>query len=92
MAQQLQEDPNAAYVNRRRSRYMAQVLEAFEEQIEPHLPKEAAGDIQSFKGLVRQRINALASDAVEIFTMPPGERLNGFGVDMRDQLSPTGGK
>lgn len=88
MAQQLQEDSRATYVNRRRGRYMAQILEAFEETIQPHLDGDAAGAVQDFKGLVRARVTALANDANEIYTM--GGELNGAAQDLRDQLSPTG--
>ena len=49
----------AQYIHKRKAKYMAQTLEAFEEQIEAHVPAELAGDVQSFKGLVRARFNAL---------------------------------
>lgn len=76
------------YVHRRKSKYMAQTLERFEATIEPHLPPEAAGDIQDFKGLVRARMNALAVDAVDIFTLDGVP--NGAAQDLRDSISPTG--
>lgn len=77
------------YVQKRKGKYMAQTLEAFEEHIEPHLPPECAGQIQSFKGLVRARMNALAVDAIDIFSLKDGA-LNGAAQDIRDSLSPTG--
>lgn len=67
---------------------MAQVLEAFEEQIEPHMPNGTQGAIQDFKGLVRARMNALAVDAVDILS--PDMVQNGVAQDLRDQLSPVG--
>jgi len=78
----------AAYVQKRKRQYMAQTLEAFEQQIAPHLPAEAAGAVQDFKGLVRARMNALAVDAVEIFTLDTVP--NGVALEQRDALSPTG--
>ncbi len=77
-----------AAVQRRRGKYMAQVLEAFETRIQPHMPKAAAGDIQDFKGLVRVRFNALADDAIDILGTDMAQ--NGVAQELRDQLSPTG--
>ena len=80
----------ADYVQRRKGKYMAQTLEAFEEMIEPHLPKEAASAIQDFKGLARARFNALARDATEIMSLSDTGGINGVALDMRDSLSPVG--
>lgn len=77
------------YIHKRKARYMAQVLEAFEEQIEPFLSDDANAARQNFKGLVRARINALATDAVDLMSLD-GQEQNGFGLDLRDQLDPTG--
>lgn len=66
---------------------MAQILEGFEETIEPHLPTTAAAQVQSFKALVRMRMDALAHDAADILAL--GE-VNGVAQEMRDRLSPTG--
>lgn len=78
----------ADYVHRRKAKYMAQTLEEFEKTIEPHLPPEAAGDVQNFKGLTRARFNALAKDSVEIMNLDGG--VNGVALEMRDSLSPVG--
>ncbi len=75
-----------AYVNKRKGRYMAQTLEAFEQVIEPHLSTDAAGVIDDFKALVRARFNALANDATEA----RGLAVNGAALDVRDRLSPVG--
>lgn len=77
------------YIHKRKARYMAQVLEAFEEQIEPLLPESANDERQNFKGLVRARINALATDAVDLMSLS-GQEQNGVALDLRDQLHPTG--
>ncbi len=76
----------AGFILRRKRRYLAQILEAFEQQIEPHLPPEAAGDIQSYKGLVRMRLDALARDAADVV----GVEVNGAAQEIRDRLHPTG--
>lgn len=80
----------ATYIHRRKGRYMAQVLERFEEVLEPALKGAGLnGEIQDFKGLVRARMNALATDAVDV--MEPGEQVqNGVALELRDRLSPTG--
>lgn len=74
------------YVNKRKGRYMAQTLDAFEQMIEPHLPADAAGDVQAFKGLCRARFNSLANDAVEASEL----EQNGVAQELRDRLSPVG--
>lgn len=79
----------ADYVHRRKGKYMAQTLEIFERDIEPLLPAGSEGTAQSFKGLVRARMNALATDAVEIMSLDGGA-INGVAQDMRDSLSPVG--
>jgi hypothetical protein len=75
-----------AYVHRRKKRYMAQVLEQFERDVEPHLPDGVA---DQFKGMVRQKLHALALDACEIMSLQPGEELNQAAVDLRDQMADT---
>jgi hypothetical protein len=77
------------FIHRRKGRYMAQILESFEELIEPHLPVSAAGDIQAHKGLVRMRMDALAHDAADLLSLDGGA-INGVAQEMRDRLSPTG--
>lgn len=79
------------YVQKRRKRYLAQVLEHFEENIEQHLPPAQAGAVQDFKGLVRQRFNALAVDAIDLMRLEDrAERQNELGQEQRDALHPTG--
>lgn len=80
----------ADYVHRRKAKYMAQTLEAFEQNIEGLLPPEAAGAVQDFKGLCRARFNALAKDSVEIMSLSDVGAVNGVAIDLRDQLSPVG--
>jgi hypothetical protein len=76
----------AEYVHKRKRKYMAQVRERFEVEVQALLPESAAGAVQDFKGLVRARMNALATDAVEIMQLGD-ERQNGLALDIRDRLT-----
>lgn len=74
-------------IQRRRGRYLAQTLTAFEERILPHLPREAAGEVQAFKGLVRERFDALAFDADELIgLLVSGAEQNGAATELRDTV------
>jgi molybdopterin synthase catalytic subunit len=73
-------------IQRRRGRYTAQTLARFEEIIESHLPREAAGAIQDFKGLVRERFDAFAVDASELIgLLESGAEQNGAAIELRDR-------
>ena len=78
------------YLSRRRGRYLAQTLEEFERIIEPYLPVEAAGAIQSFKGLTRMRFAALAHDAADLIALGTDGHINGLAQEFKDKLSPVG--
>jgi hypothetical protein len=79
----------ADYIHKRKARYMALLLEAFENDIEPFLNDDADTARKNFKGLVRARINALATDAADLMSLD-GQVQNGVALDLRDQLQPTG--
>lgn len=66
---------------------MAQLLEWVEEEVEPHLPPDVA---QDFKGQLRAKLNALATDACEMLELQPGEQINGLVLEQRNKLSATG--
>lgn len=68
---------------------MAQVLEKFERELLPHLPADLNGEVQDFKGFVRAKINALATDAVDLLELGDTQQ-NGLALEFRDRLSPTG--
>jgi hypothetical protein len=76
----------AEYVHKRKKKYMAQVLEHFEKELQELLPESAAGAVQDFKGLVRARMNALATDAVDIMQLGD-EHRNGLALDFRDRIT-----
>lgn len=73
----------AASVHRRKKRYMAIILGAFEEHIEKHVPKDKA---DMFKGTVREKLNAMAIDTIEIMNTPPGVEINVAAEELRDQV------
>lgn len=75
------------YVHRQKKRYMAQILELFEETIEPHVPP---GDAQDFKGHLRGKLNALALDAQDMLNLKPGEDVNALTLELRNRLSANG--
>lgn len=75
-----------AYVHRRKGRYMAQLLEAFEEQIEPLIPAGVSAD---FKALVRRKFNALAADSVELLELED-KAINELATDIKDRLFSDG--
>lgn len=79
----------AHFVDSRKKRYMAQILDHFESEIEPLLDASAAGAVQDFKGHVRSRIGALAADAIDVINLD-GASINGAAQAIRDRLSPVG--
>lgn len=65
---------------------MAQVLEEFENEIEPRIPTEVA---EPFKALVRRKITALAADCLEVMDMETTSTvMNGAARDIKDRISP----
>jgi len=78
----------AEYVQKRRKKYLAQVLEEFEEKIAPLLPEPASEVVENFKGLVRRKMNALAVDAIDVNSV--GGHINGYAIEVRDRLHPEG--
>ena len=78
----------AEYVDKRRRKYLAQLLEAFEELVEPHTTDAAS--IADFKGLVRAKMNALAVDAIDVMNLRADEAINGYAIETTDRLFPHG--
>lgn len=79
-----------SYVQKRRRKYLAQAMEAFEELIEPHLPPGTEEQARNFKGLVRAKFNALAVDATDVMNLTDNAEINGFAIEMTDRLFPNG--
>ena len=78
----------AQYVDKRRRKYLAQLLEAFEELIEPQVAN--AESVATFKGLVRAKMNALSVDAIDVMNLRDDEAVNGFAIETTDRLFPHG--
>lgn len=77
-------------IQRRRKRYLAQAMEEFEAVILPLLPATATAQVESFKGILRQKFNALAIDASEVAALGEDETLNGFAIEAKDRAFPHG--
>ncbi len=73
----------AAFVHKRKKRYMAQLLDEFDAEIAPLIPEDKASH---FKGIVRQKLHALALDAIETFQLPSGVEVNAVAVELRDDI------
>jgi uncharacterized cupredoxin-like copper-binding protein len=73
----------AAFVHRRKKRYMAVILGEFETKVEPHVPQEVS---EQFKWIVRQKLHAMAIDTCEVIALKPGEEINAAAVELRDQV------
>lgn len=77
----------AALIHKKKKRYLAQALGPFDEIIGPLVPADVAEQV---KGIIRQKMHALALDAAEIAALKPGEELNGAAIELRDQLHVEG--
>lgn len=78
----------AEYVRKRKGRYMAQILEEFEREVEPFVPEGVA---QSFKAMVRRKVTALAADCTEVMELDRDQMaMNGAAQSIKDSLHPDG--
>lgn len=77
-------------IQRRRKRYLAQAMEEFETRILPLLPKNSHAAVETFKGTLRQKFNALAVDSAEIASLKDGEKVNGLAIEVKDRAFPNG--
>jgi hypothetical protein len=77
------------YIQKRRGRYLAQVLDEFEADIVPLLPEGSEPAVTKFKASVRRKFNALATDSYEIASVGNNVALNGVALDLRESLDPT---
>lgn len=75
------------FIDKRANRYMAQILSEFEQKIVPHLSRDAAGEIQNFKGVVRGKLSDFAGDANEAWRLvEAGMVRNQLGIEARDAI------
>jgi hypothetical protein len=77
----------SAYVDRRKAKQMAQLLEDFERSIEPLIPKDKA---HAFKALVRRKFNALAADFQELLDLDDRAKKNELAEAIFDRIFPDG--
>lgn len=76
-----------AYVDRRKAKYMAQLLEDFEREIEPLIPTDKA---HRFKALVRRKFNAVAADFQELLDLDDRASKNELAQEIVDHLFADG--
>jgi len=74
----------AAFLQKRRAKYLAQTLEMFETEILPHLGDDV--DPEPFKARTRTKFNALAVDAIDVMNLSEDTEINGVAVAQRDRL------
>lgn len=80
------QDSRIAYVDRRKGRYMAQLLEDFEENVEPLLPAEVA---KLFKVMVRRKLTAFSSDVIALLELGDMAK-NQAAQELLDRFYPDG--
>lgn len=80
------------FLTQKKRRYMAQLLESFEELIEPLIDMSQADNgeqVREFKGTVRRKLNALAVDALDVMnTDEAGMVRNGAAVALQERIHP----
>jgi hypothetical protein len=74
------------YIQKRRGRYLAQLLDEFERDIVPLLPEGSDRAVATFKSTVRRKFQALATDSFEVLSVGNDIALNGVALDLRDDL------
>ncbi len=56
----------------------------------PTIPSGEIPAVRKFKGSVRAKLNALAVDAIDIFTKTErGTQINAHAQELKDRLGPT---
>lgn len=80
------------FLSQKKRRYMAQLLESFEELVEPLIDMSQAENetkVREFKGTVRRKLNALAVDAIDVMnTDDAGMVRNGAAVALQERIHP----
>lgn len=62
---------------------------AFERHIAPLLPGAVGAQLQSLKGQIRAKFNALAKDCADLIKLGETGELNGAALDLRHSLGHT---
>lgn len=72
------------FIERRKKRAMAQLLEEFEREVQPLIPEAVA---TAFKALARRKLNSFASDVLEALRLRrSGQVKNAVAQDIEDRL------
>jgi hypothetical protein len=75
------------FLQKRSRRHMARALEGYERLIGPLVPATARRHEEEFKALLRDTIKDLTSDGCDVIEATRrGEEINGYAVDVRDQI------
>jgi hypothetical protein len=75
-----------AILHKRRKSAMRSLLEEFDTEIAPHFRGDQKA-VRDFKKHVREKLNALTWEAIELTKLGPGESLNEHAVDLAGQLA-----
>lgn len=78
------------YVDRRRKRYQAQLLDDFEKNLVPLIPTEHGPAVDQFKSTVRKKLSAFAVDLTDVLELDKDGELNGYAIQIRDRVHPGG--
>lgn len=74
------------YIQKRRRKYLAEVMDFFDDMIVPMLgPDTDNRVVDDFRGLQRAKFNALAVDAIDVIGLDDVQ-INGYATDTRDRL------
>jgi hypothetical protein len=78
------------YIQKRRRKYLAQVMDFFDERIATLIPEGADQQaVDDFRGLCRAKFNALAVDANDVMNLDNGH-INAFADEVKDRLHSDG--
>lgn len=78
------------YIQKRRRKYLAQVMDFFDENVVPLIPQGTDLTlVEEFRGLCRAKFNALAVDATDVMNLD-GFQVNGLADEVKDRLHADG--
>lgn len=76
------------YIQKRRRKYLAQVMDYFDEHIAPLIPEGSEVTVEEFRGMCRAKFNALAVDATDVMALDG--YVNSFAEEVKDGLYADG--
>lgn len=78
------------YIQKRRRKYLAQVMDFFDDRIAPLMGENAdSQEVEDFRGLCRAKFNALAVDAADVMELEDVQ-VNAYAVETKDRLYADG--